>query len=124
MRIRAALRRPRRAVAAVLTVAAIAATIGCNRPSPAANSQQGPLSLQTRVVRIAAASDLRYALEEITAQLTRAQSDLDLEVAYGSSGTFFAQIVNGAPYDLFMSADVEYPRQLAGRGLILPGSEF
>ena len=77
-----------------------------------------------RAVRIAAASDLRYALEEITAQLKQAQPDLDLQVAYGSSGTFFAQIVNGAPFDLFMSADIEYPRQLAARGLTVPESEF
>ena len=75
-------------------------------------------------MRIAAASDLRYALEEITAQLKQAQPDLDLQVAYGSSGTFFAQLVNGAPFDLFMSADIEYPRQLAARGLTLPDSEF
>jgi molybdate transport system substrate-binding protein len=75
-------------------------------------------------VRIAAAADLRYALPEIAAQLEQVQPDLDLQVAYGSSGTFFAQIVNGAPFDLFMSADIEYPRQLAARGLTLPESEF
>jgi len=104
------------ALKTVVAVTAIVAAIGCNRGAPAAG--------QARVVRIAAASDLRYSLEEITAQLRQAQPDLDLQVAYGSSGTFFAQIVNGAPFDLFMSADIEYPRQLSARGLTLPESEF
>lgn len=104
-----------RRLAAALT---LALAIGCNRPAPL---EQTP---QTRTVRVAAASDLRYAFEGITAQLEQARPDLDLQVAYGSSGTFFAQIVNGAPFDLFMSADIDYPRQLAARGLTMADSEF
>jgi molybdate transport system substrate-binding protein len=77
-----------------------------------------------RVVRIAAAADLRFALEAVAAKLRTATPDLDVQVTYGSSGTFFAQIVNGAPFDLFMSADGEYPRDLAARGLTVAGSEF
>lgn len=75
-------------------------------------------------VRIAAASDLRFALGEIVARLRQVQPALDVQVTYGSSGTFFAQLVNGAPFDLFMSADTDYPKQLAARGLTLAGSEF
>lgn len=75
-------------------------------------------------VRIAAASDLRFALGEIVARLRQVQPALDVQVTYGSSGTFFAQLVNGAPFDLFMSADTDYPKQLAARGLTLGGSEF
>src|SRR5207237_972402 len=74
--------------------------------------------------RIAAASDLRFALDEVMARLRDARPDLDVQTSYGSSGTFFAQIVNGAPFDLFMSADTEYPRQLASRELTVPASEF
>jgi molybdate transport system substrate-binding protein len=47
-----------------------------------------------------------------------------VNVSYGSSGTFFTQLVNGAPFDLFLSADIAYPRQLAARGLTAPGTEF
>ena len=75
-------------------------------------------------LRIAAASDLRFALEEVAARLRQTQPPVDVHVTYGSSGTFFAQLVNGAPFDLFMSADTDYPKQLAARGLTLPGSEF
>src|SRR3990172_6947433 len=75
-------------------------------------------------VRIAAASDLRFALEEVVARLRQLQPALDVQVTYGSSGTFFAQLVNGAPFDLFMSADTDYPKQLAARALTLAGSEF
>jgi molybdate transport system substrate-binding protein len=79
---------------------------------------------QPHPVRIAAASDLRFALVEIVARLRQIQPALDVQVTYGSSGTFFAQLINGAPFDLFMSADTDYPAQLASRGLTLPGSEF
>jgi molybdate transport system substrate-binding protein len=63
-------------------------------------------------------------MEEVRAELQRAETGLTLEVAYGSSGTFFAQLANGAPFDLFLSADISYPRELASRGLTLPGTEF
>jgi molybdate transport system substrate-binding protein len=79
---------------------------------------------QPRVVRVAAASDLRFALDEIAARLRDAPTGIALAVTYGSSGTFFAQLVNGAPFDLFMSADVGYPEQLEKRGLALEGSAF
>lgn len=75
-------------------------------------------------VRIAAASDLRFALDDLTADFRRKHPDVTVAVSYGSSGTFFAQLVNGAPFDLFLSADVMYPRQLAERGATLPGSDF
>ena len=45
-------------------------------------------------------------------------------MSYGSSGTFYAQLLNQAPFDMFLSADVAYPNQLAAQGLTLPQSEF
>ena len=53
-----------------------------------------------------------------------ASHDVDVSVSYGSSGTFYAQLLNQAPFDMFLSADVAYPNQLAARGLTLPQSEF
>jgi molybdate transport system substrate-binding protein len=74
-------------------------------------------------VRVAAASDLNAALSDVIARFGGAH-DVDVSVSYGSSGVFYAQLLNQAPFDLFLSADVAYPNQLAARGLTLPQSEF
>jgi len=65
---------------------------------------------------IAAASDLQTVLPDIVREFERTAA-ARVRVSYGSSGTFFAQIQNGAPFDVFLSADVDYPRQLADAGL-------
>ena len=75
-------------------------------------------------LRIAAAADLRFALDELTVAFQRAQGGPAPEVVTGSSGTLYAQIVNGAPFDVFMSADVAYPRQLLAQGRGVSGTEF
>jgi len=64
---------------------------------------------------IAAASDLQAVFPEIAGRFER-QSGTKTTVSFGSSGNFFAQIQNGAPFDLFFSADVNYPRQLIAAG--------
>jgi molybdate transport system substrate-binding protein len=75
-------------------------------------------------VRVAAAADLKFALDDLLAEFRRARPDIAVEVTYGSSGNFFAQIQNGAPFDMFLSADADYPRQLLTKGLAPEGSEF
>jgi molybdate transport system substrate-binding protein len=92
----------------------------CRRPS----ERRAADPTATTIVRIAAAADLRYALEELIRGFRQQQPRLDISVSYGSSGTAYAQLLNGAPFDLFLSADVTYPRQLAARGLTLEGAEF
>ena len=72
-------------------------------------------SASAQTLRIAAASDLQFALPDLTAQYEK-QTGVKLAVTYGSSGNFFAQIQNGAPFDLFLSADNAYPRKLAEAG--------
>ncbi|MGE0455288.1 MAG: molybdate ABC transporter substrate-binding protein [Vicinamibacteria bacterium] len=71
----------------------------------------------SRELRVAAAADLRFALEELAAELSRAQPGSALKISYGSSGTFFAQLSSRAPFDVFLSADADYPRRLAAEGL-------
>ncbi|WP_297188421.1 molybdate ABC transporter substrate-binding protein [uncultured Porticoccus sp.] len=68
-------------------------------------------------VRIAAASDLRYALDDIVQLYREAHPDAAIEVIYGSSGKMTTQIINGAPYDIFFSADIAFPLQLKDKGL-------
>lgn len=75
--------------------------------SPGAAAPSG----ETRV-RIAAASDLVFCLDELVRVFGARQPDAKIEVMPGSSGNLFAQIRQGAPYDLFLSADRLYPVRL------------
>lgn len=72
---------------------------------------------------VAAAADLRPAMDEISAHF-QTQSAVKLKVIYGSSGNFYEQIHNGAPFDIFLSANADYPRKLDSTGLALPGSYY
>ena len=63
-------------------------------------------------VTIAAAADLRFAMDSIVAVFTAKNPDITVKPVYGASGSFFEQINNGAPFDLFFSADVDYPQKL------------
>ncbi|WP_440997731.1 molybdate ABC transporter substrate-binding protein [Arhodomonas sp. SL1] len=67
-------------------------------------------------LRIAAASDLKYALAEIAEGFRAEHPDARIDVIYGSSGKFATQIRNGAPFDLYFSADIAYPRSLHEEG--------
>jgi molybdate transport system substrate-binding protein len=68
-----------------------------------------------RTLTVAAASDLQAALPPLIARFER-DANAKVTVSFGSSGNFFAQIQNGAPYDLYLSADIDYPRQLIASG--------
>jgi molybdate transport system substrate-binding protein len=74
-------------------------------------------------IRIAAASDLQAALPAVAAAFEQ-QTGERVAITFGSSGNFFTQIQNGAPFDLFLSADVDYPMRLARAGLVEPGSLY
>ena len=67
-------------------------------------------------VRVAAAADLQVALPEIAARFERA-TGFRVQAIFGSSGNISTQIQNGAPYDVFLSADIDYPRRLVELGL-------
>ena len=64
---------------------------------------------------VAAAADLQYALDEILAAYGRQQGEL-VRVTYGSSGNFFTQLTQGAPFDIFMSADEALVGKLVAKG--------
>lgn len=67
-------------------------------------------------IAIAAAADLKFCLDEIVADFRRDHPNAVIDVSYGSSGNFAAQIRERAPFDLFFSADSDYPRKLAKDG--------
>ena len=68
-------------------------------------------------ITVAAAADLRFAMDEIVAAFEAGSREDRVEVVFGSSGKLQTQIQQGAPYDLFFSADIEFPRRLAAAGL-------
>jgi molybdate transport system substrate-binding protein len=69
-----------------------------------------------RTLSIAAASDLQAVFPELAIRFER-DTRINPSVSFGSSGNFFAQIQNGAPFDVFFSADIDYPRQLVSARL-------
>jgi len=72
---------------------------------------------------IAAASDLNFVFREIVTEYEKVSGD-QVRLTLGSSGNFFAQIQNGAPFDLYFSADISYPKKLEEAGLAVSGSLY
>lgn len=70
-----------------------------------------------RVVTVAAASDLRHALAAVVRELQTRHPEIDVQPTFAASGTLHAQIANGAPFDLFLAADIAYAERLAEQGL-------
>ena len=85
--------------------------------APGVRSAQG-----NPVVEVAAAADTRFALDELAAQFMRREG-VQVQVTYGSSGQLAAQIEQGAPFDLFFSADEPLIRHLGAQGLIVEQTE-
>src|ERR1700746_2146976 len=76
-----------------------------------------------QALTVAAASDLQFAMQEISVRFEKQQGKT-VKVIYGSSGNFFQQIQNGAPFDIFFSANLDYARKLEAAGLTDPGSYY
>ena len=77
-----------------------------------------------REVRIAVAADLKWALEEARQVFEKANPGVTCTLTFGSSGNFYNQLAQKAPFDLFLSADLGYPRKLADQGLGLRETLF
>jgi molybdate transport system substrate-binding protein len=73
---------------------------------------------------IAAAADLQFALDDISRGFRQSHPEIGVGVTYGSSGNFYSEIRNQAPFDVFLSADSEYPRKLAQEGFADARSMF
>jgi molybdate transport system substrate-binding protein len=72
--------------------------------------------LSAQEITVAAAADLQSAMQEIAARFQK-ESGKNVKVIYGSSGNFLQQIQNGAPFDMFFSANLDYPKKLEAAGL-------
>lgn len=74
-------------------------------------------------IAVAAASDLNFAIKDLIGEYEKATGN-HVKLSLGSSGNFYAQIQNGAPFDLYFSADIGYPKKLEEAGLTVPGSLY
>jgi molybdate transport system substrate-binding protein len=102
--------------AACLAAILLECSAGCGGPSSA------PVTAPE--VRVAAAADLKFALNDAAFAFMAKNSTIKVSATYGSSGMLYAQLAQDAPFDLFLSADIEYPRKLAEQGKAVKDSEF
>jgi len=115
---------PHRCVVACLILATCAVNGGCGGTGAVTPDEALGRGGAAGVVAVAAAADLKYALNEIAVDFGRKNPEVTLKIAYGSSGNLYAQLSNKAPFDIYFSADVDYPRKLIAAGLALKQTEF
>lgn len=72
--------------------------------------------IRAETLMVAAAADLTYCLPELDKAFQAQHAGVEIQLSTGSSGNFFAQIQNGAPFDVFLSADLHYPDELIKAG--------
>lgn len=82
-----------------------------------------PTSALGEDLTIAAASDLNFAFKDLVVEFEKTTGN-HVKLSLGSSGNFYSQIQNGAPFDLYFSADIGYPKKLEEVGLTVPGSLY
>jgi molybdate transport system substrate-binding protein len=74
-------------------------------------------------IAVAAAADLASVFPQVAARFEK-ETGKKVRINFGSSGQFLLQIENGAPFDLFFSADVQYPQRLEAEGFTQPGTIY
>jgi molybdate transport system substrate-binding protein len=74
-------------------------------------------------ITVAAAADLQFAMADVTARFQQ-ETGKSVKLIYGSSGNFAQQLQNGAPFDMFFSANLDYPKQLEAAGLTEPDTFY
>ncbi|WP_146341651.1 molybdate ABC transporter substrate-binding protein [Nesterenkonia sp. NBAIMH1] len=111
-------------VRAGIALGLILAVTGCgSAASETAGSTTDPDAAGS-TVNVAAAADLKYALDELIEEFAEDHPGVEVAVTYGSSGNFAAQIRNGAPFDVYLSADIDLAQDLAADGFGDPDSVF
>lgn len=75
-----------------------------------------PLGALAETINVAVAANVQYAFDDLAAAFKK-ETGIEVKGAVGSSGKFTTQIENGAPFDVFLSADMEFPQKLAAKGL-------
>ncbi len=81
-------------------------------------------SNENKRIRIAAAADLRLALDSIKFDFEKLHPEMVCEITFGSAGKLTQQILNGAPFDLFFSADEKYPQKIYEKNLAKEMPQF
>ncbi|MEN7551731.1 molybdate ABC transporter substrate-binding protein [Rapidithrix thailandica] len=89
-----------------------AGLLACSHREHSQNEQTG----EAHPIVIATAANMQFAMQELTGQFTKS-TGIDCEVVISSSGKLTAQIKEGAPYDVFVSANRKYPDELYKSGL-------
>jgi molybdate transport system substrate-binding protein len=74
-------------------------------------------------ITVAAAADLQFVMQDVAARFQK-ETGNTVKLTYGSSGNFFQQLQNGAPFDMFFSANLDYPKKLEAAGLTEPGTYY
>lgn len=74
--------------------------------------------MHAQTVKVAAAGNLRYIIEDIKAQYIVLNPKTKIDITLGASGALTQQIINGAPFDFFMAADVKFPMKLKELGCV------
>lgn len=82
------------------------------------------LTVHAEQLRIAVAANFRSTLEQLVEDYAALAPGVNISLSSASSGVLYNQIVNGAPFDLFLSADGERPARLEAEGLIEPHTRF
>ena len=76
-------------------------------------------SLYAGTINIAVAANVSYAIDDLKDEFNKIYPDIKVNVILGSSGKLTAQIKNGAPYQLFMAANMKYPEALYSDGIAI-----
>ena len=92
--------------------------------APATPAVQKTPDSTVKTIRVAAASDLKFALQDIIGEFQTLHPGTEVQATFGSSGNFYAQLCNKAPFDVFLSADSDYPRKLIDQGHAAADSAF